>query len=459
MNHTPIRLLTALAGLAAACLLGACVPAISTAPTAIPAPRTPTSTRAPIPAVTMTAAPPTATAARATATAVPAATPGVILQDDFSQPSPAWITGRTPNGTDYEFQDGAYRISMPVDATQFSIVFANAADLSIEVDANLSGGPDDGRYGVFCRGDQSGKTGYLFEVSPANLYGIYRNDRDTPLAIAQYQGQTDAIKPGRAVNHLRADCVGTTLRLTVNGRQLLEVQDSTFARGALGLLVASGVGTRQGADAAFHNFLARAADAAALPTTAPTAPATPAAFGRVLLQDDFSNPASGWTRRDEAGVSADYAAGAYRISIDKDDTRVKAFHPANAADVSVEADVTLSATPGFDAFGLICRARDESDFYSLSIGSDGFWGISKVIGDRSIDLAVHESEQPSAIKPGLSTNHLRADCAGSTLRLTVNGQLLDEVHDADLPRGDVGLRAYSDKGFDVLFKNYIVRAP
>jgi hypothetical protein len=48
---------------------------------------------------------------------------------------------------------------------------------------------------------------------------------------------SDAIRQGGVVNHIQAVCQGETLRLTVNGTLLSEVQDSSYAQGQMGLIV------------------------------------------------------------------------------------------------------------------------------------------------------------------------------------------------------------------------------
>jgi hypothetical protein len=45
---------------------------------------------------------------------------------------------------------------------------------------------------------------------------------------------SDAINQGPAANHIRADCVGSTLGLHVNGQKLIEVEDSSLTQGNVG---------------------------------------------------------------------------------------------------------------------------------------------------------------------------------------------------------------------------------
>jgi hypothetical protein len=65
------------------------------------------------------------------------------------------------------------------------------------------------------------------------------------------------------------------------------------------------------------------------------------------------------------------------------------------------------------------------------------------------------------VRQGNATNHIQAECNGSTLRLVVNGQQLAETTDSDFTSGDAGLLAgsFENPGTDILFDNFIVREP
>jgi hypothetical protein len=66
-----------------------------------------------------------------------------------------------------------------------------------------------------------------------------------------------------------------------------------------------------------------------------------------------------------------------------------------------------------------------------------------------------------AINQGAATNHIRADCVGSTLTLYANGTQIDQQTDTDFSTGDVGLLAgtYTQTGTDILFDNFVVMKP
>ena len=110
---------------------------------------------------------------------------------------------------------------------------------------------------------------------------------------------------------------------------------------------------------------------------------------------------------------------------------------------------------------MICRHRDDQNFYYFVISADGYYAIGKVKeGEQSL-LGQDAMRYSSAIKTGVAINHLRADCQGSTLRFYINQAPIALVEDFDFIEGDVGLLAgtLNEGGLDVLFDNFVVVHP
>ena len=63
---------------------------------------------------------------------------------------------------------------------------------------------------------------------------------------------SELINRGDATNHLQLDCVGQNLGLTINGTQLILVQDAEFSSGDVGLL--AGAFRTTGVRVMFDNF-------------------------------------------------------------------------------------------------------------------------------------------------------------------------------------------------------------
>lgn len=181
----------------------------------------------------------------------------------------------------------------------------------------------------------------------------------------------------------------------------------------------------------------------------------------ILFQDDFSDPGSGWDSvRTDDGVT-DYENDAYRIFVNTDNMDVWANPGLSFTDVRIEVDATKAGGPDDNDFGVICRYEDVDNFYFFIISSDGFYGIGKVLDGEQNLIGADSMDTSDAIRQGNATNHITAECVGSTLSLSVNGTHLQTVEDTDFASGDVGLLAgtYDEPGTDILFDNFVVTAP
>ena len=182
----------------------------------------------------------------------------------------------------------------------------------------------------------------------------------------------------------------------------------------------------------------------------------------VLFQDNFANTDSGWNRvRDANGNITDYENGGYRILNNQPISHVWANPGLKFNDVRVSVDSTQTRGPLDNFYGVICRYRDGSNFYILGISGDGYYGIVKVKnGDLSL-LGSDQMQPSEAIQQGDSINHLSAECKGSTLSLSVNGEPLIVTQDRDFSSGDVGLEVSTRQSgsVDILFTNFSVTKP
>ena len=176
----------------------------------------------------------------------------LLFKDDFSDSSSGWDQVSTENGeTDYT--DGVYRIYVNETGTD---VWANPGldftDVSVQVEATMVGGPQDNDFGVICRSLDVSKF-YFFVISSDGYYGIGKvSDSGQELVGMDAMQPSEAIQQGAATNTIRADCVGSSLSLFVNGEKLDEVQDTEFGSGDVGLM--AGSFDTPGTDIHFDNF-------------------------------------------------------------------------------------------------------------------------------------------------------------------------------------------------------------
>jgi hypothetical protein len=180
--------------------------------------------------------------------------------------------------------------------------------------------------------------------------------------------------------------------------------------------------------------------------------------------DDFSDKSGKWDRVNVEGEGiTDYANGAYQIRVETANMDVWANpNEQSFTDVRVEVDAQKVAggTDNND-FGVICRYKDESNFYFFIISSDGYYGIGKVKDGTQELIGMDNMRRSGKVNLGDATNQIRADCVGSTLTLYINGQQVDSKTDSDFTEGNVGLIAgtFEDIYTDILFDNFKVLKP
>ena len=158
----------------------------------------------------------------------------ILFMDDFSYTSSGWD-----------------RVNTDV----WSNPGLNFTDSVIEVDTSKVGGPDDNDFGIICR-YQNLSNFYFFIVSSDGFYGIAKvTDGEQELIGLENMEYSDAINQGNSSNKLRADCNGQNLALYINGQKLMEITDSEYSSGDVGLI--AGTFDVAGTELQFDNFVVR----------------------------------------------------------------------------------------------------------------------------------------------------------------------------------------------------------
>jgi hypothetical protein len=179
----------------------------------------------------------------------------VLFSDDFSDPSSGWETWSEPSGSMVAYQNGGLRIFIAEKQFDFwSRPGKRIGDVHLEVDVIKLGGPDDNDFGLICR-YQDRDNFYAFLASSDGYAGILKvKEGKYNILSGTQMTYSESIRKGATQNHLRADCNGTSLSLTANGKKILDVRDADFKNGEIGLM--AGTGDTAGADLYFDNFWA-----------------------------------------------------------------------------------------------------------------------------------------------------------------------------------------------------------
>lgn len=202
----------------------------------------------------------------------------------------------------------------------------------------------------------------------------------------------------------------------------------------------------------------------ALALAACQAAPTPRADG-LILQDDFSDPQSGWDRHAASDLTTDYVDGQYQVAVAAADTEAWGLAGLDLNDMQIEVAAARAAGPLDNAYGVLCRftrAGSLNNFYFFQISSDGYYAVGKVIKDAVTYLNPAGGFEPlAALQPDPAPNTLTATCRGDQLTFAVNGQAVGVFTDRDLTHGDIGLLAgtYTEGGVQILFDNVSVRQP
>jgi hypothetical protein len=229
-------------------------PTITSSPTKEIVPPTPTAAP-PTPTVEPTATTPvepTATTAVLSPTAPPVSSGVRLWWDDF-EGEKMWYSGAKEGSYAFEFVKGAYRIyNNLLAAIVWSIRGENYANIRVEVDAMKQKGPKDGYYGLICRYVDS-QNYYALVIANNSTFGVVKMEKGEINFIQKGDIPDNILKAKDEYNRLRADCIGTSLILYVNGKKVGEAQDKTFASGDVGI----GAGNQleaAGIDVVFDNF-------------------------------------------------------------------------------------------------------------------------------------------------------------------------------------------------------------
>lgn len=208
------------------------------------------------------------------------------------------------------------------------------------------------------------------------------------------------------------------------------------------------------------------------PTTRPTTSITPSPTPTVTAQtiavsalltrsifDDFSDKTSGWPEFSDAdGEWAHYEKGEYHILTRQTGgwfTHVE--RPEVFSDFILEVEARQVEGPDNNAYGLMCRYKDDSSYYIL-ISGDGSYLVAKQA--RGESALIKDWTALPAIRRGNSTNNLKVVAEGSHIALFINDKHVASFEDTSLAEGQIGLIAGAIKEPDVhiAFDNLKVEA-
>lgn len=110
------------------------------------------------------------------------------------------------------------------------------------------------------------------------------------------------------------------------------------------------------------------------------------------------------------------------------------------ANFRLQVEATCLDGPDDNEYGVLVRMDGDKRFYAFSISADGYARVARYVDGRW-ELLSPDWFPHAAIIQGQATNHLELEAQGAQFRFWVNGELVAEISDTALVRGDVGLYA------------------
>jgi hypothetical protein len=164
------------------------------------------------------------------------------------------------------------------------------------------------------------------------------------------------------------------------------------------------------------------------------------AYARILYEDDFTNPFSGWSKGIIDNVSVNYSAGGYyQVQVQAADSRYPVSVPNKSTyeDVNIDLKVSTKAERDFDfRYGVVFR-RSGDQYYAFTITPrTKQWYVLK---SSSNALEILREGTEDGIQGLEAEDTLRVAAKGSNFFFRINGQLVYQISDDDYSEGEVGL--------------------
>ncbi|MBI3762754.1 MAG: hypothetical protein HY260_12975 [Chloroflexi bacterium] len=174
-----------------------------------------------------------------------------------------------------------------------------------------------------------------------------------------------------------------------------------------------------------------------VPTSPPRVVPTPSA----ILQDDFSDPNSGWSVESGDFGSKGYENGEFVVRSSKAKWWIVSTRGVNISNVHIEVTASDIGPATNASFGIMCGYQDIDNQYYLGIGSDTYYAIGKFVSGEFTILSSPDNEWAASdrIRPNAGTYRLAADCGPGQLALYVDGQMIASASDSTFSSGDVAL--------------------
>ena len=377
---------------------------------------------------------PTAVTVENTPIPVPVADINLLYQDDFTNPATGWPEEKFDNYFIGYHEPEYYHIEITspnYKTTVFEPEKQSFGDATIEVKVLTNTGKTsetgDFSYGPVFR--RSGDQYYAFTISPRTKKWFVLKSSPNALVILA-EGDGPNINELNTVDSLRVDAQGADFSFHINDQLVGQVTDGEYVSGEVGFYVQ----TVDSAQTHIHFDELTIRDFEAPQPSSPDL--------AVLIQDDFTNPATAWAEKKFDNYFIGYHEPEfYHVEITSPNYKTTVFEPGKQSldDVTIEVKVlTVSAKTsetGDFSYGIAFR-RSGDQYYAFTISPrTRKWYALKSSSNALVTLAEGTNESINDLD---TVDILRVDAQGSSFSLYINEQLVDQVTDPDYASGEVG---------------------
>lgn len=171
--------------------------------------------------------------------------------------------------------------------------------------------------------------------------------------------------------------------------------------------------------------------------------------GATGVWEESFDATGNWQVSSDASAEVAVTGGQLLIEVKTPNQLAWASAGRTYSNFRLTVEATQLAGPDDNAYGILARMDKDDRFYTFSISGDGY--VRVALYDKGAWTLLGGDWRPSAaIHQGQATNVLALDVQGGQLQFSVNGEVVSEVTDTTLSRGDIGFYAGSFSEPDVM---------
>ena len=376
-----------------------------------------------------------------------------LYQDDFTDPSTLWTQDKFDNYFIGYHEPEYYHVEV-TSPNYKTTVFAPdkqsfddfTLELKVLTSSTKTSPTGDFRYGVAFR--RSGDQYYAFTISPRTKKWFIMKSSPNAVEILK-EGTDEEIHDLDTDDTLRVDAKGSSLAFHINDRLIDQITDEDYSSGEIGFYVESF--DSPNTHIHFDDLVVRKYE-------------TPVEGERVLLlQDDFTNPATSWPDKKFDNYFIGYHEPEYyHVEVTGSNYKTAVFAPEKQqfGDATIELLVMTAsqktAADGDFRYGVAFR-RSGDQYYAFTISPrTKKWYVLKsspnalTVLKEGTDEGIHDLDVDDI---------LRVDAQGPDFVFHLNDKLIGQVTDPDYASGEVGLyvESFDSPNTHIHFDNLTVR--